>query len=205
MLTGSPATPTSPGQTVRAAAFRLLYATGAPVSTAAIAGSLDRPEDGVRSEVADLEGRGMMRLDAGGDVVGACGLSLVETVHEVRVDGRRFWTWCAYDAVGILGAVGRGGTMLSTEPGSGRLMEVRFEGGRPADEGPAIFVAEQRECRSVIDEWCPLNNVFESVEAAERWASENGVAGSAVPIREATAAAGDRWRRLFEAERPSPA
>ena len=41
-------------------------------------------------------------------------------------DGKRRWTWCAYDAVGVLSALGADGIARSTSLFSGQPIEVVF-------------------------------------------------------------------------------
>jgi len=184
---------------VRRAAFRLLFAEGRPVPLAAVAGALGRDETAVRGEVEQMEARGMLRRLADGCVVGAGGLSLMPTRHEVQVDEKRFWTWCAYDAFGILGALGRGGTVTSTSPLTGRVLEARFEGAVPTDPVLAVFLATLSGCRSIVDDWCPRNNLFEDLEAARRWAAEQDIEGTALGVVETAEVGAARWREMFAA------
>ena len=47
----------------------------------------------------------------------------------------------------------------------------------------------------MIDDWCPLVNFFEHADAAQTWAAEHGVRGTAVPLAEATDQGRAAWRR----------
>jgi Alkylmercury lyase len=72
---------------------------------------------------------------------------------------------------------------------------------------PAGGADDDPECcgsGSVIDDWCPLVNFFEHADAAEAWASEHGVRGSAVPLSEATDRGKAAWRRWI-ADQDQPA
>jgi alkylmercury lyase len=182
---------------VRRAAFQLLFAEGRPVPVGAVARALDRDEAAVREEVEALEERGVMRRQPDGCVIGSGGLSLVPTRHEVEVDGRRFWTWCAYDAFGILGALGIGGVVRSTSPLTGSPLEARFDGAVPTDPRLAVFLASTSGCRSIVDDWCPLNNLFEDLDSARRWAAERQVEGTALGVVETAEIGGARWRKMF--------
>jgi Alkylmercury lyase len=95
------------------------------------------------------------------------------TNHELVIDGRRRWTWCAHDAVGILGALEADGRVRSRSPYSGTLIELTFDAGQPAATDAMVFMAEE-PCRSVIDDWCPLVNLFEDDQAAAAWARQQG-------------------------------
>jgi alkylmercury lyase len=186
---------------IRKAAFLRLYRDGAPVTAAMLASDLGRDEPAVRSDLDLLDSQGKLRRLEGG-VVGVGGLSLVPSRHEIVVDGRRFWTWCAYDAIGILAALGRGGVAISTSPVTGRRLEVRFAGAVPTDPEPAVFLANRSNCRSVVDDWCPLNNLFENAETARGWAAAEAVEGAVLGVVETAELGGERWRRMFE---PAPA
>jgi alkylmercury lyase len=185
---------------VRRAVFQRLYALGQPVSVAAIAAAVGREEDAVLVQVELLETQGTLRRGSDGRVVGSGGLSLLPTRHEIRVEGRRFWTWCAYDAFGILGALGRGGTVISRSPMTGKVLEARFDGAVPIDPTMAVFIASTSGCRSIVDDWCPLNNLFEDVDSARRWGIEQRVAGTALGVVETAQVGAKRWRGLFAPE-----
>jgi alkylmercury lyase len=183
---------------LRRMAFQLLFAGERPVPVTELASALGRDEGEVRAEIETLEERGALRR-AEGSVVATAGLSVAPTRHQILVDGKRLWTWCAYDMFGILGALGHGGVAISASPVSGAVLEVPFEGAEPADNGMAVFIAEMSGCKSIVDDWCPLNNLFEDVATAQRWAAERGVKGTALGVVETARLGGDRWRPMFAA------
>jgi hypothetical protein len=115
------------------------------------------------------------------------------TNHELVIDGRRRWTWCAHDAVGILGALEADGRVRSRSPYSGTLIELTFDAGQPAATDAMVFMAEE-PCRSVIDDWCPLVNLFEDDQAAAAWARQHGITGAAHPVAQATRLGAAAWR-----------
>jgi hypothetical protein len=115
------------------------------------------------------------------------------THHELVIDGRRRWTWCAYDAVGILGALEADGQVHSRSPHSGTLIELTFDAGQPATTDAVVFMAEE-PCRSVIDDWCPLVNLFEHDQAAAAWARQHGISGAAQPVAQVTRLGAAAWR-----------
>jgi hypothetical protein len=150
-------------------------------------------------------------------VSGSHGLSLTPTPHALLLEHhnrreRRYWTWCAWDAVGILAALDASGRIRSTSPSSGAPIQLDFHHGHPRDPEPGlvVFFADTDCCTpangadddpdccgsgSVIDEWCPLVNFFEHADAAHAWAAEHGVRGTAVPLAEATDQGRTAWRR----------
>jgi alkylmercury lyase len=140
-----------------------------------------------------LEQAGLTRRDPAGRLLGSHGLSVAPTSHELLIDGRRRWTWCAYDAVGILGALEADGRVRSRSPHSGTLIELTFDAGQPAASDAVVFMAEG-PCRSVIDDWCPLVNLFEHDQAAAAWARQHGISGAARPVAQATRLGAAAWR-----------
>jgi hypothetical protein len=118
-------------QVLLARAFWLLLDHGRPVEVGVLTGALQREPPAVAAAVDRLERAGLTRRDPAGRLLGSHGLSVVPTNHELVIDGRRRWTWCAYDAVGILGALEADGRVRSRNPHSGTLFETFDAGSRP--------------------------------------------------------------------------
>jgi hypothetical protein len=99
--------PPSDAQTlVQRAAFQLLLARGGAIGLNHLAQHSGVRLESVSNLVDLLDGTGRIRRNAAGEVVGSGGLSVIPDRHEVELDGRRFWTWCAYDILGIFGVTG---------------------------------------------------------------------------------------------------
>ena len=116
---------------VRTVAFRLLLPSSVPISVAELAA-----KSGIRlerlSELLDeLDGAGRIWRNPAGEVVGSAGLSVVPDRHEIELNGRRFWTWCAYDILGIFGALGANGRASLSSPPDGGEDRGRFQAGAP--------------------------------------------------------------------------
>lgn len=87
-------------------AFRAILAgsPGGPQEIALVAG-LDRSL--VENTLRKLKSRGLAVDDQEtGSVVGIWGLTLLPTPHRLEMGGRKFYAWCAIDAVGIPAALG---------------------------------------------------------------------------------------------------
>jgi len=184
---------------VEAAAFRELLRTEAPAAVGTLASAVGVDEAAIRRATAELATAGHVRLSRAGEVVGSAGLSVVPSRHELTVEGRRFWTWCAWDAVGILAALGASGLVRSRDPRSGRPVEVAFRQGRPDASEAVIFMVDLPAFTSAHDEWCPLVNLFESEASARDWAAGAGVSGEVLAVAEAAARGALRWAPLVEA------
>jgi alkylmercury lyase len=185
-------------EAVLGAAFRHLLDHGKPLTVDDLAAMVAIPAEDVEAELRSLAVEGRVRRDRSGDVVGILGLSLEPTDHEIVVAGRRRWTWCAYDAVGILGALGRGGLIRSRSPLGGTLLEIAFDGGRSVNNEIVLFVPDG-PVESVVDEWCPHVNFFLDAAAAARWSDDRGLSGEALPIDDLTRTGAEYWGQYVKA------
>jgi alkylmercury lyase len=200
---------------ILARAFRLRLDDHRPVSVARLAQTLacDRAAEALTL----LDHQGRIRRDQAGAVTGSHGPSLTPTPHELLLEhpntrAQRYWTWCAWDAVGILAALDASGRIRSTSPSSGATIQLDLHHGHPRDPDRelVVFLADTHCCTpatgadedadgrgsgSVIDDWCPLVNFFEHPHAATAWAAEHGVRGTAVELAEATDRGSTAWRR----------
>jgi Alkylmercury lyase len=181
---------------VLAAAFRRLLSDGEPVPASALAADMSVDERDVEADLAHLTGIGRIRRDGDGAVLGSLGLTLVETRHTLCVDGTVRHTWCALDAVGILGALEADGWIESVNPQTGRTHRVDYTRGRPGEPQPpcVLFVAEGTPVGSVIDEWCPLVNFLDDEAAASAWMAERGVSGRTYSVEKGTERGAAMWR-----------
>jgi hypothetical protein len=181
---------------IRGAAFRRLLRSGKPARMEDVATDLGQPLERVQRAVAEQGGRGQLRLDEEGRIVGSAGLSVGPDRHQIDIARRRFWTWCAYDILGIFGALGASGTAHSPSPVSDAPLEVAFVRGRPQPRDLVVFRPDEswRDCcANVYEEWCPNSNFFEDREAALGWAAGRGLTGRVLPLAEASELATRDW------------
>lgn len=183
---------------VRVAAFRALLATERPVSEASLAAGLGASAVEVQAALERLDRRGQLRRDDEGRVVGSCGLSVVPSRHELQIGGRRFWTWCAYDAVGILGALRIDGTVRSISAATGRPLEVTFRQGAPQTDTIVIVMPDASGCDNVVEDWCPQVNFIEDEQIARSWLRSKGLLAEVVPIAEASRRGTSAWATLID-------
>jgi hypothetical protein len=186
---------------VRGAAFRRLLQTSTPATAGQIADDLDLPEHHIQVAIADLNGQGWLRLDTHGHVVGSAGLSVHPDRHQIELDGTKFWTWCAYDILGIFAALRATGTAHSTTPDGGPPLQIRFRDGRPEPTTLVLFLPDDDSaacCTSMYDQWCPNSNLFHTAEAASFWAAAHHVTGTALTLSDAAELGEQRWRPLTQ-------
>jgi hypothetical protein len=125
---------------VSLAAFNTLLDGEAP-SIDDIARMTDLAPDDTRQIVSSLHEAGRLTLDAAGQMItGAGGLSVVESRHILEMRGRRYWVWCAMDAVGIPAALGEDAGIASATADTGEAVRITIEQGRLQHASPADLV-----------------------------------------------------------------
>jgi Alkylmercury lyase/DprA winged helix domain len=181
-------TPSDSEARIRRVAFRLLLAESEPIAVEQLSAATGIELERLRPLLDELAMAGRIRRDESGRVVGSAGLSIIPDRHEIELDGRRFWTWCAYDILGIFGALGASGRAFSPSPG-GPVIELRFARGRPLDNHAVLFRPDEELmtcCENVYEEWCPNSNLFADPEQANRWAVQRDIRGRILDLDEAS-------------------
>lgn len=174
-------------------AFNELLEATQPVSVRLLAERLGTPLNALELRLAALAERGWIRRDTDGGVVGSRGLSIEPTRHELQLpQGRRF-TWCAYDTLGIFGALAVSGQIRSKTPLE-QPVELEVVDGRPVAANGVVLFFPQRQVTSVVEEWCPLANFFLDAEAADAWAAANEVEGQVLTLEQASERGTTDWR-----------
>jgi alkylmercury lyase len=197
MLSGPLGELTDATNLLRAAAFRLLLTTGQPVMSEELAKASGFDLERTIRMLEDLDTDGRIRRDDKGHVVGSAGLSVMPDRHEIELAGRRFWTWCAYDILGIFGALHANGAARSPSPPDLAVIELRFLGGRPQDADTVVFRPAEElmsGCGNVYKEWCPNSNLFSTPELAEAWAAQHHISGRVLTLAEASDLAANEWQ-----------
>jgi alkylmercury lyase len=145
-----------------------------------------------------MDRTGHARRDDAGNLVGSAGLNVLPDRHEIQLGGRRYWTWCAYDVLGIFGSLGASGRAASRSPLTGGSIEVRFHDGRPQQTSVVLFLPEDSPscCGNVYEEWCPNLNFFEDEAAATKWSSNSDLSGRVLGLDEGVALAAAEWQAL---------
>lgn len=99
---------------------------------------LGRSAGEIRGEIEALAQRGRVTLDETGTAIAAAaGLSLLPSRHVLILNGRRLFTWCAFDAVGIPAGLGAEARVVSRCMGCGAPVGVTISGGRLVEASPA--------------------------------------------------------------------
>lgn len=194
-------------------AFQRLLQTRRPVSVLALTDELGLSGAVVEAGVSELDRQGLIRMNPSGDIVGSVGLSVEPSRHELYVGDQQYWTWCAYDAVGILAALGASGRVLSKSPLTGAQIDVRFRDGSPETSEVVLFLPDffvslpdttpsPEPGVSVFDDWCPQINLFEDRAASQAWAERRGVRGQILSLTEAAIRGATHWQPVVPTTRP---
>ena len=183
---------------VRTAAFRHILATGRPAPVTSLAAATGTGEGEIRAAAGHLLAAGRARLDGHGNVTAAAGLSVTPTRHRIQTRHGSRWTNCAYDGLGILGALAADGAITSSSPLTGQQIRVPFSNGHPGGSGAVLFLADEPEGCRPNDDWCPNVNLFEDEASAARWAQAAAVPGRVVSLSEGTRLGTARWRPLTD-------
>ena len=181
---------------VRGEAFRQLLATGEPVTGEDLSVAIRLSLDKVSRVLEELDTVGRIRRNATESVIGSAGLSVVPDRHQIELEGRRFLTWCAYDILGIFGALRATGTAVSRSPATGATISLRFRDGRPEAAGVVLFRpsdSSAESCTSIYEEWCPNSNFFEDARPARAWSASHKLAGRVLSLEEASDLATAEW------------
>ncbi len=184
---------------VRAAAFQLLMKNAQPVDPEILVVASGLKADVARTVIDQLDRNGRMRRDAKGRIIGSAGLSIAADRHEIVLDGRQFWTWCAYDIFGIFGALGASGRAASPSPGNGDVVGLDFAIGRPQPAEAVLFRPDgelMSACENVYRDWCPNSNLFRNRNLAQEWSDKHRVSGRVLSLDEACAQATGEWKPL---------
>ncbi|MEI4884085.1 organomercurial lyase, partial [Klebsiella pneumoniae] len=82
------------------------------------------------------------------------------------------------------------------DPASGQPVEIVFIKGRTLEGSAVLFLPSSDSCSSVIDEWCPNANLFETETNARAWAGRRGIAGEVLSMSQAVKVGANSWRQL---------
>lgn len=178
---------------LQAAAFALLFEHEHPATEPAIAARAGLDATVVATGLAEIEAKGMLRRDERGDIIGIAGITIEPTRHRIEIGDTIRWTWCALDAVGIIGALGRGGRFTTSVPDTGQQVEIEFSIDGRTSSAAVVFIADGFTDKPVVDNWCPTVNLFPDADGATRWAEMAGVTGQPIAVTELISDAAEMW------------
>lgn len=161
------------------AAIRLLreLARGAAVDRVKLAQALEVMPIEVDGFLRKSELDRMIYWDQEGRVAGFWGLSTMPTRHQVGLEGRRLWSWCAQDSLFLPALLGETAEVESTDPQSGERVRLTVSSERVVCADPESVVvsmvrpdAVDTTCAArIISTACHLIFFFTSERSGERW------------------------------------
>jgi len=179
-------------------------AEGQPISLQMLQERLKTDKDTSDSIFSQI-GEGGGELDQDGNIVGLA-LSLVETPHRIKLNGKDFYAWCSLDTMFLPGLLGQSAEIESNCPVTGELIKVSInEKGlksfEPAEAVLSIAMpgvscsvpnAEKKAGVGANSEACSQMHFFKDRQAAEKWVQDyEGVA--IFTMKEAYRLAEENW------------
>lgn len=161
-------------QRVAVALYRML-GEGAPVAITRLAAALRMPEETIRTTLDCCA----VFYDRTGAVVGFGGLTVVEMPpHTLIVNGRRLYTWCAWDSLFIPGILGKTAHLESLCPVTRSPVSMTVTPAGVRDLAPPTAVVSfltpnRRFDQNVIDSFCHFVHFFQTPQAGEEWTSRH--------------------------------
>jgi alkylmercury lyase len=101
-------------------------ATGAQVTPEDI-GALTRLEPCHVRELLQLVPASAIERNGHESITGFIGLSILPSRHEFHVEGRKLYTWCAFDALFLPELIAKPATIISPCPASGKSIEIELD------------------------------------------------------------------------------
>ncbi len=132
-------------------AFRAIL-DGEPATAGELPAALGLSPVAVEAALARLVERGAMVLDPHTErILGVRGLSLLETAHRLKLDGRQRYAWCAVDAVGIPAGLGADARVEShCQPcGAPLVLELRQGAVAETPDRMVVWAVERDLSRSL--------------------------------------------------------
>ncbi|CAB4774729.1 unannotated protein [freshwater metagenome] len=145
---------------MRRAAFTRLLAIAAPVPASMLATEVGLTEGQVEAELGRLAASGAISRDDSGAVVAAGGLAVTPARHRLLLGGHGYWTWCAFDGIGIPAALELDAVLDTRCPACGAGLRITITAGNPPAGSPVVGWLPGGPCTNVQDDFCPEANLF---------------------------------------------
>lgn len=148
---------------------------GRPVTEDELAQATDLQPTTIARALSDWHG---IYRDSARRVIGYWGLTISETRHRLRVDGRSLYTWCAWDTLFIPELLGISARVESSCPVSGDRISltVNPDGAEPDGLRPYVsFLAPDpsKVAEDVVRHFCHFIHFFATERAGADWVAQH--------------------------------
>jgi hypothetical protein len=129
-------------------------------------------------------------------VVGADGLTIRATRHQLILDALPLYTWCGFDTVGIPAALGVDAVACTVCPMCGSAIELLLRDGAPPSS-PLVGWWPLATSGPVNESFCPTANLFCDRDHLDAWrASAATGPGEALPLTALAERGRQTWSML---------
>lgn len=175
---------------VRTAAFALLL--GSPRAIEATEISTVSGVDDVAATLDALAAAGWVDRDSQGRVTGAAGLSLDHGPHALVLGGHRYRTWCAFDTLGIAGALNADASVETRCGWCGSEIALAIRSGRAegAEAERLWLAAGGTDLRT---QFCEPTVLLCSADHADRWSAAHDGHGTVLTLEAAAQRGEIEW------------
>lgn len=156
-------------------------ARGDPLTIAHLARALGTPVEAAEALTRDSALSPFVHKDEGGRIQGFYGLSVMPTHHQITINGRKLWAWCAPDTL-LYPELFRASAAIETrDPEAGELVRLTVSPDRIVAVEPADVVASIRRPEAwdassaarIMATACHFNFFFASRESGEHWVAKH--------------------------------
>lgn len=140
------------------AAFKMLLGDATPVTITALSERVGVGPGVVRRVLDELRLAGRVETD-GDSLLGVYGLTLKPMQHRLSLRGSTYFTWCAFDIVGIPAALGESAKIASECAHCRSVIAFSMTDGEPPPL-PIVISWLSERCDSIRDQFCPAVNFY---------------------------------------------
>lgn len=156
-------------------------ARGEPVTVAQLARALAVPTETAEVLTRHSALSPFIHVGGGDEIQGFWGLSVTPTHHQITVDGRKLWAWCAPDTLEHAELLGKRVEVESRDPETNQLARLTVSPEVIEAVEPAGVLVSLRHPQSwdatssgrIIASACQFHFFFASRESGERWIAKH--------------------------------
>jgi alkylmercury lyase len=159
--------PPAPVDAIQRHGLRALLG-GRPATTRQISARSGLGVEEIRAGIDGLTDAGRIETE-GDEIVGVCGLTVTETVHELALAETTAHTWCALDAIGIPVALGLDAEVSTPCPHCGTRLQLTLHNGEALTDRPVRLLCPTGPCPDVRADFCSSANLFCDLDHLRAW------------------------------------